>query len=136
MKHSIPSRDRRTTTAGLFLMLFVCCAASGCIRSRVHLTSEPAGAEVIWRGDPYGATPITIPFIWYWHYDFALEKPGYEKMEVVERFRTPPWFLMPLDLLMEVIPVPIPDNRYRHYVLEPTQNVVDGDGAPEPVATP
>ena len=57
-------------------------------------------------------------------------------MEVVERFRTPPWFLMPLDLLMEVIPVPIPDNRYRHYVLEPKESVVEAGATPEPVATP
>ena len=96
-------------------------AATGCIRSRVLLTSEPSGAEVIWRGQPYGATPVEIPIIWYWHYDFALEKPGYQRLETVERFRTPPWFLMPTDLFMEMLPIPIPDTRERHYVLEPKE---------------
>ena len=107
--------------------------AGGCIRSRVHILSEPAGAEVIWRGQPYGATPVTIPFIWYWYYDIALEKPGYERLEVTERFRTPPWFLMPLDLFMEMIPIPIPDNRERSYVLKKKST---GLLELEPTATP
>jgi hypothetical protein len=94
-------------------------ATSGCIRSRVEITSEPDGAEVIWRGQPYGATPVTIPFIWYWHYDIALEKPGYKRLEVSEHFRTPPWFVTPMDLLLEIVPVPIHDTRHRRYELEP-----------------
>jgi hypothetical protein len=106
---------RRLLPLALPLLLIL----PGCLRSRVQITSEPAGAEVIWRGKPYGATPVTIPFIWYWHYDFALEKPGYETVEVLERFRTPPWFLAPFDLFMEILPIPIPDNRERHYVLKP-----------------
>ncbi len=92
----------------------------GCIRSRVTITSKPAHAEVIWRGEPRGATPITIPFIWYWHYDFVIEKQGFERVEVIEKFRSPPWFLLPLDFFMEIIPIPIPDRRERHYVLTPT----------------
>lgn len=107
------------------LLLTVCLltgalGATGCLRSRVVITSEPSGAEVIWRGQPYAATPVEIPFIWYWYYDYALEKPGYEPVEVVERFRTPPWFLFPMDFLLEVAPVPIKDTRRRHYVLKKT----------------
>ena len=93
---------------------------TGCIRSRVTITSEPPQAEVIWRGLPRGVTPITIPFKWYWYHDFTIEKEGYESLDVVERFRSPPWFLMPLDIFMEILPVPIPDHRLRHYVLKPT----------------
>jgi hypothetical protein len=92
---------------------------AGCIRSRVDVTSDPPGAEVIWRGKPYGATPVTIPFVWYWHYDVALEKPGYKRLETSEYFRTPPWLLMPFDLFAEALPVPISDTRKRNYVLEP-----------------
>jgi hypothetical protein len=99
--------------------------AVGCIRSRVEITSEPAAAEVSWRGKPYGATPITIPFIWYWHYDIALEKPGYQRLETDERLRTPPWFMLPLDLFMEAVPVPITDTRHRHYTLKPIQATPD-----------
>ncbi len=100
------------------LSIIGCLIMTGCIRSRVRITSQPPGAEVIWRGEPYGATPVTIPFLWYWHYDVEIEKPGYQTLEATERFRTPPWFLAPMDLLMEMLPIPIPDTRKRHYVLE------------------
>lgn len=111
--------SRRFSLGLALLALGATTLLTGCIRSRVTIDSQPQGAEVIWRGQPRGATPIEIPFIWYWHYDFALEKPGYKRKEVSERFRTKPWFLMPVDLFMEIIPVPIPDKRYRKYTLEP-----------------
>jgi hypothetical protein len=95
---------------------------AGCIRSRVVIHSEPEGTEVVWRGKPYGATPVTIPFIWYWHYDYSIQKPGYKTINIDDDyFRTPPWFLMPTDLFMELIPIPIHDTRTRNYVLEPVK---------------
>jgi hypothetical protein len=100
------------------LLIVAGLSLSGCIRSRVMLTSEPSGAEVTWRGQYRGITPIEIPIIWYWYYDYSLEKEGYLPVEKVERFRTPPWFLLPVDLFAEIIPFPFPDRRERHYVLE------------------
>jgi hypothetical protein len=109
------------TVAAYVTAVLIGVLAAGCIRSRILITSQPSGAEVYWHGEPYGTTPVNIPFAWYWHHDIALEKPGYNRLETIERLRTPPWFLMPTDLVMELIPVPIPDQRQRHYVLEPTE---------------
>lgn len=134
MRSLLKTRCRLFATLACALLLGA--VLTGCIRSRVNITSDPPGAEVLWRGQPYGATPITIPFIWYWHYDFTLEKPGYKRLEVMERFRTPPWFLMPLDLVMEAIPVPIPDTRNRHYVLEPAEKTPQQVSPAETVITP
>lgn len=113
-------RVRRSAAGAIRIAAILLMAASltGCIRSRVMLTSEPSGAEVTWRGDYRGVTPIEIPIIWYWYYDYSLEKEGYVPIEKVERFRTPPWFLMPVDFFAEIIPFPFPDRRERHYVLE------------------
>ena len=93
--------------------------SAGCIRSRMVITTEPSGARVAVENEDRGNTPIDIPFIWYWHYKIDVEKEGYERLETFERFRTPPWFVFPLDLFWEVLPVPIPDVRKRHYVLKP-----------------
>lgn len=106
-------------TLGAFVLM-----TSGCLRSRVVITSEPSDAEIVWRGEPYGATPVEIPFIWYWYYDYEISKPGYEKIEMIERFRTPPWAIFPLDLFLEILPVPITDTRRRHYILKPIDDVV------------
>jgi hypothetical protein len=61
----------------------------GCIRSRVVVTSQPSGADVTVNNVYRGRTPITIPFGWYWYYDFVIEKEGYEKTKVQEHFRAP-----------------------------------------------
>ena len=110
----------------MMLAVLTLCTSSltGCIRSKVTISSEPAGAEVVFQGEHRGPTPIEIPIIWYWHYDVKVEKKGYESIEIIERFRTPPWFLMPLDLFMEVLPIPIPDKRERHYILKKKESTV------------
>ena len=117
-RHFTPGlRERWSRFVPLSLVALAALGLGGCIRSRVTITSQPSQAEVIFQGRPRGVTPIDIPFTWYWEYDIVLEKEGYERLEVSERFRTPPWFLMPLDLFAELIPIPIPDHRYRSYVL-------------------
>lgn len=108
--------------ARLFTVLVLAAATlalGGCIRSRAVVTSEPENATVYWRGVERGETPIEIPFIWYWYYDIRLEKEGYQPLEVEEYLGTPPWFLFPLDLFAELIPVPLRDTRELHYQLEP-----------------
>ena len=104
-----------------FLMLFILLGASGCIRSRVRITSEPPDATVYFQNMERGESPISVPFIWYWYYDIEMQKEGYEPLKTQEHFRTPPWFLFPLDFFAELIPIPIPDTRRRHYVLTPVQ---------------
>lgn len=103
----------------ILLLVFL----SGCIRSRVIITSEPPGADVTFKNTYRGRTPITIPIIWYWYYDIEIEKEGFEKIHTVERFHAPVWFYVPFDLIMEAMPFPIYDTKYRHYVLTPLEEM-------------
>lgn len=123
---TVPSRRRAPLAllAQAALVLALGASLTGCIRSRVIMTSEPSGADVTWRGQYRGATPIEIPIIWYWYYDYTVSKDGYVPIEKVERFRTAPWFLLPVDLFAEIIPFPFPDRRERHYVLEKEAEVL------------
>ncbi len=114
--------------AALALLLL---SATACIRSRVIIESEPPGATVKFHRELRGETPVTIPFIWYWYYEVELEKEGYEPVRTVERFRTPPWFIFPLDGVMELMPFPIYDTRKRTYQLKPIVK-----SAEAPVAQP
>ncbi len=99
------------------LLLAAAMLLAGCIRSRVVVTSDPPGADVTMNKVYRGRTPITIPFTWYWYYDFKIQKEGYREVIARERFRTPPWFIIPFDLIMEAMPFHINDVRYRHYSL-------------------
>ena len=104
---------------GLFLALIL---LWGCIRSRVVVTSDPTGADVTMNNVYRGRTPITIQFAWYWYYDFKVEKEGFRPVTARERFHAPPWFYIPFDLVMEVMPFRISDVRYRHYSLTQAEN--------------
>jgi hypothetical protein len=106
----------------LFLLAALGFAAlPGCIRSRVIITSAPSGVDVTMNDMYRGRTPITIPFGWYWYYDFKLEKEGYQKIEARERFHTPIWCWIPMDLVMEAIPLNFHDTKHRHYALLPAE---------------
>ncbi len=94
---------------------------TGCIRSRVIITSEPPGADVTFKRTYRGRTPITIPIIWYWFYEIKLEKEGYETIETRERFHAPVWFYMPLDLIAEAMPFPIYDTKRLDYTMIPEE---------------
>jgi hypothetical protein len=111
---------RNTVRVGLLLLLGVAMLmGSGCIRSRVKITTDPPGANIRFRNVDYGKTPVEIPFVWYWYYDIGIEKEGYEKVETLEYFSPPPYAIFPLDFFSEILPVPITDTRERHYVLKP-----------------
>jgi hypothetical protein len=111
------------STAALCAVLVVLLLSTSCIRSRVVITSDPPGADVTFNKMPRGRTPVTIPIIWYWYYDIKLEKPGYEPLATTERFHAPIWFYIPLDLVMEAIPIPIYDTKKRHYALAPSEEL-------------
>lgn len=106
-------------THGIILLALVLLGASGCIRSRVHITSEPSGADVIFNEKDWGPTPVEIPIVWYWYYTIRFEKDGYQPVETEQKFRTPVWALPPLDLIAEALPFNIPDNRYVKVTLVP-----------------
>lgn len=108
----------KKTSAAILLLLLI--LPQGCIRSRFVLTTEPSEAAVYFQGEYRGKTPVSIPFIWYWYYNVRVEKEGFQTVKKVEYLPPPPWFVMPLDLIGEILPIPIPDNHYRHYKLQAT----------------
>jgi hypothetical protein len=108
---------------GIAVLIILVGLLSGCIRSRVLITSNPSSADVTFKGTYRGRTPIEIPIIWYWYYDVRLEKEGYKPLDVEERFHAPVWFYMPFDLLCEALPFPIYDTKLRHYVLQPKEQL-------------
>ncbi len=99
---------------------------SGCVRSKVLVTSDPPGAEVTMNGVMLGETPVEYPFTWYWYYDFVAQMEGHQSVGERRRFRAPPWLWPGFDLLMEAMPFYVVDRKKVHMVLPPV------DGRPEP----
>jgi len=91
----------------------------GCLRPTMQITSEPTGAAVIVNGEFQGTTPVVVPFIWYWFYEVEVRRDGYKTRKARERLYAPPYYIIPLDLIAEILPFQFGDSRYYHYYLEP-----------------
>lgn len=92
-------------------------ATSGCVRSKVLVTSDPPGADITMNDVHLGRTPVEMPFTWYWYYDFQAEMDGYETTVTRERFRPPFYLEMPFDLVMEAMPFMVVDRKKVHLEL-------------------
>lgn len=105
----------------LCLIVLLCAAAflTGCIRTRLLVASDPPGATVKMNNETYGRTPVEIMTVWYWYYDFELEKEGYQDLVQRKRLRPRFWQHFPIDLFAEAIPLPFLDKRELYFEMEP-----------------
>ena len=103
------------------LLLTACCllVTTGCVHRSLTIRSEPPGAELIVNGTRLGHTPYTYDFLWYNWYRITLTKDGYERLEDRTLLRAPTYLWIPFDLVMEILPYRIRDERELSYTLVP-----------------
>jgi len=94
---------------------------AGCIRRSLTIRSQPPGAELIVNDKHLGTTPLSYDFEWYGWYRLTLMKEGYERLDDRVRIRAPFYFWIPLDLVMELLPLSIRDDQVLSYELTPRQ---------------
>jgi hypothetical protein len=113
-------RRRRTTRLiAPALCLLALPLLGGCVERTLQVTSEPSGALVYLNGDEVGRTPMRKNFLWYGTYDVELRKEGYETKVAEAKVWAPWWQIPPIDLLAELVPLPLQDNHAVSYTLEP-----------------
>jgi PEGA domain-containing protein len=115
----------RPAAINLLICLGSLALISGCVRSKVEITTEPPEAEITMNGVNLGNSPVDQPFAWYWYYDFTAAKEGYEPGYKRRRFHAPPWLWPGFDLLMEAMPFYVTDTKKVHLVLEESQDLPD-----------
>jgi hypothetical protein len=103
---------------GLLLALAAC--ATGCVRRRLTVRSNPPGAVVYVDNQQIGTTPCSVDFTYYGTREIRLVKPGYETLAVTQPIPTP-WYQYPgIDFISEnLTPYKIRDNRTVSYDLAP-----------------
>jgi len=101
--------------------------AAGCgVERTLRLESEPPGALVYHNGEEIARTPAEVPLEWYGKYDVAVRMEGYETLKT-ERWVIAPWWQWPpIDLLAELVPVPLRDRRRLRFELEPAGQLDEG----------
>jgi hypothetical protein len=106
-------------------------AATGCVRRRLNVRSNPPGALVYVDNQQIGTTPCSVDFTYYGTREVRLVKPGYETLTVNQPIPMPWYQIPPLDFVSEnLVPTKIRDNRTVTYnlapqLIVPTQQLLD-----------
>ena len=119
----------------------VCLSAAclaGCVERELTITSEPPGALVFVLDQEVGRTPVKVPFTWYGDYDVRLRlerNEGTAQNPVIKRYylhthktAEAPWFeWIGIDLVSELQPGELKDEKLWAFALEPTPEVSNED---------
>ncbi len=107
----------------LFLLLtFVTSLASGCVRRRMTVRSNPPGATVYLDGKEIGRTPFSTNFDFYGKREFRVVKQGYETKTTILPVRAPWYQWIGFDFVSEVLlPGKLTDRHYYEFDLQPEQ---------------
>lgn len=97
---------------------------SGCLRRSLTIQSDPPGAAVYFQDEYKGDTPVTFDPVFYGNYRIRLEKEGYERLEAKRLYKAPPYAWIPIDLIVELIPYDVHDEREWSFALEETEPLV------------
>ncbi|MBI3321221.1 MAG: PEGA domain-containing protein [Candidatus Omnitrophica bacterium] len=107
---------------------------TGCIYRSLTIKTEPSGALVYMNDQLKGTSPVTYDFLWYGWHRITLRKEGFERVEDRKQLRAPIYLWIPLDLAMELLPVPIRDRRSWSYTL--MRETIPPAPVPPEIATP
>jgi hypothetical protein len=101
--------------------------AAGCgVERTLRLESDPPGALVYLNGEEIARTPAEVPLEWYGKYDVAVRLEGYETLKD-ERWVVAPWWQWPpIDLVAELVPLPLRDRRRLSFMLKPEGRLDEG----------
>jgi len=109
---------------------------AGCVRRSLTIRSDPPGALAYLNDTLIGPTPVTFDFQWYGWHRVTLRKEGYERVNDRQQLRAPIYLWIPLDLVMELLPVPVRDARELSYALTPMPQETVPISPPPPAAKP
>lgn len=108
----------------LSILALVMATASGCVRRRLTIRSNPPGATVYVDDYLIGNTPVSTEFIYYGTRRVKLVKDGYETVTSLQTISAPWYEVPPLDFFSEnVVGREIRDERTLDFNMKP-QRVV------------
>ncbi|QDU54722.1 PEGA domain-containing protein [Aeoliella mucimassa] len=115
MPTSIPTATRNRSPnryQAIAIGMLVLLSATGCVRRRLTVRSNPPGALVYVDNQQVGTTPCSVDFTYYGTRELRLVKSGYETLTVNQPIPTPWYQYPPLDFFSDNFAMTkIRDNR-------------------------
>ena len=105
---------RALCLAGLALL------TAGCVHRSLTIRTDPPGAMVYVNDALKGESPVTFDFLWYGTHRVMVKKDGFERVEDLNTIRAPMYLWIPMDLAMELMPLPIHEDYTWAYELTPS----------------
>ncbi|MEN0111337.1 MAG: PEGA domain-containing protein [Planctomycetota bacterium] len=120
----MPGFRRQQAAVLATVALLVTVAASGCVRRRLTVRSNPPGAVVHVDNQRIGETPCSVDYVYYGTREVRLSAPGYETLTVNQPL-PPPWYELPgIDFISEnLVPRTIEDARTVSFNLRPQRMI-------------
>ncbi|MEM7475231.1 MAG: PEGA domain-containing protein [Planctomycetota bacterium] len=125
MQKSLPNRNRfyeQLPKAGVIITLLVAMLSMGCVRRRLTVRTNPAGASVYVGKQLIGTSPASTSFTYYGDREVEVVADGYRTEKVMRKI-TPPWYqIPPLDFVSETLwPWEIRDERVIDITMVPAE---------------
>jgi hypothetical protein len=92
---------------------------SGCVERILTVQTNPPGALVTLNGQEMGRTPVQRDFTWYGTYDVVIRREGYYTLKKKQMVFPVYYQWIPLDLVAELLPLPLKDHKTLWYTLTP-----------------
>lgn len=120
----MPNFSPLPRTLPLLLLGALVLLASGCVRRRMTIRTNPPGAQVFVDDQEVGTTPCSTAYVYYGTRKVTVIKDGYKTETLYHKFN-PPWYqIPPLDFLSEnLYPREIRDERIVDVTLAPQEIV-------------
>jgi hypothetical protein len=105
-------------------VVLVCLAASGCVRRRLTVRTNPPGAQVFVDNQEIGTTPCSASFVYYGTRTITVMKDGYRTEKIYQKLNAPWYEIPPLDFISEnLVPREVRDERIVDVQLVPEEVV-------------
>ena len=118
-----PVGKNRSVPGTITVILLLCLGTTGCLRRSLTIRTDPPGALVYVNDTIQGESPVTYDFLWYGWHRVMIRKEGFARVEDRRELRAPPHLWIPFDLIAEVWPWTIRDDREWTYTLEPMETL-------------
>jgi hypothetical protein len=114
----------RHSATAVVLLAVGCSLATGCVRRRLTVRSNPPGAQVFVDDQEIGSTPCSASFVYYGTRSITVIKDGYRTEKIFQKLN-PPWYqIPPLDFFSENLsPLETRDERIVDLQLVPEEIV-------------
>ncbi|MEO0529883.1 MAG: PEGA domain-containing protein [Planctomycetota bacterium] len=110
--------NRRANAA--VIVMIIAMTATGCVRRRLTVRTNPPGAIVHVDNQRIGTTPCSVDYVYYGTREIRMALPGYETLTVNQPLPAP-WYELPgIDFISEnLVPSRIEDSRTVSFNLTP-----------------